>query len=62
MQEEQKPISVSLMALQGHWLRADAVKQRMLTNVEQRGKGPQLPDARSLAPGLRRVISQTGYM
>jgi hypothetical protein len=44
MQDEQKPISISLMALQGHWLRADAVKQRMLTNVEQRGKGPELPD------------------
>jgi hypothetical protein len=44
MQEERKPISISLMALQGHWLRADAVKQRMLTNVEQRGKGLQLPD------------------
>ena len=44
MQDEQKPISVSLMALHGHWLTADAVNQRIHIDVGQRGKGPQLPD------------------
>jgi hypothetical protein len=44
MQDEQKPISVSLMALHGHWLTADAIEHRVHFDVEQKGIGPHLPD------------------